>query len=66
MRGSGLRVLGTSSSNEKLERAIGMGLDAGVNYREDPEWDRWVLDQTGGEGVDLVVDVGGRARCRAR
>jgi NADPH:quinone reductase-like Zn-dependent oxidoreductase len=55
----GLRVLGTSSSDAKLERALGMGLDAGLNYREHPEWDRWVLDQTGGEGVDLVVEVGG-------
>ncbi len=36
-----------------------MGLDAGLNYRDNPEWDRWALDQTGGEGVDLVVEVGG-------
>jgi NADPH:quinone reductase-like Zn-dependent oxidoreductase len=55
----GLRVLGISSSNEKLERARELGLDDGLNYRETPEWDRWVFDQTGGEGVDLVVEVGG-------
>jgi NADPH:quinone reductase-like Zn-dependent oxidoreductase len=55
----GMRVLGTSSSNEKLERAFTLGLHAGVHYRDTPEWDRWVLDQTGGEGVDLVVEVGG-------
>jgi NADPH:quinone reductase-like Zn-dependent oxidoreductase len=55
----GLRVLGVSSSNEKLERARSLGLSAGFNYRDTPEWDRWVLDQTGGEGVDLVVEVGG-------
>ena len=54
-----LRVLGISSSDEKLERARGLGLDAGINYRENPDWERWVLDQTGGEGVDLVVEVGG-------
>jgi D-arabinose 1-dehydrogenase-like Zn-dependent alcohol dehydrogenase len=24
------------------------------------------MDETGGEGVDLVVEVGGQARCRAR
>ena len=60
MRGcSGARVLGISSSDEKLERACGLGLDAGLNYRENPDWDRWALDQTGGEGVDLVVEVGG-------
>jgi NADPH:quinone reductase-like Zn-dependent oxidoreductase len=55
----GARVLGISSSDEKLERASSMGLDAGLNYRETPNWERWVLDQTGGEGVDLVVEVGG-------
>jgi NADPH:quinone reductase-like Zn-dependent oxidoreductase len=55
----GARVLGISSSHEKLERAKGLGLDAGLNYRENPDWDRWVLEQTGGEGVDLVVEVGG-------
>ncbi|HEX4037120.1 MAG TPA: NAD(P)-dependent alcohol dehydrogenase [Acidobacteriaceae bacterium] len=55
----GARVLGTSSSNEKLERAKKSGLDAGVNYRERPEWDQWAVEQTGGRGVDLVVEVGG-------
>lgn len=58
-RTMGMRVLGTSSGNEKLDRAHALGLDAGVNYRKIPEWDAWVLDQTGGEGVDLVVEVGG-------
>lgn len=55
----GARVLGISSSNEKLERARSLGLDEGLNYLEKPDWDRWVLEQTGGEGADLVVDVGG-------
>lgn len=55
----GLRVLGVSSSDEKLQRAQGLGLNAGLNYRATPEWERWVLDQTHGEGVDLVVEVGG-------
>ena len=55
----GARVLGTSSSNQKLERAKQMGLDAGVNYRAQPEWNQWVMEQTGGRGADLVVEVGG-------
>jgi len=55
----GARVLGVSSSNKKLERAYELGLDAGLNYRDYPDWDRWVMDQTGGSGVDLVVEVGG-------
>jgi len=55
----GARVLGISSSYEKLERASAMGLDAGLNYSDNPNWDRWAHDQTGGDGVDLVVEVGG-------
>jgi NADPH:quinone reductase-like Zn-dependent oxidoreductase len=54
----GARVMGTSSSDEKLARAAGLGLDGGLNYREHPDWDKWALEQTGG-GVDLVVEVGG-------
>jgi NADPH:quinone reductase-like Zn-dependent oxidoreductase len=55
----GVRVLGISGSAVKLERACSLGLDAGLNYRENPAWDRWALEQTGGEGVDLVIEVGG-------
>jgi NADPH:quinone reductase-like Zn-dependent oxidoreductase len=55
----GARVLGTSSSDEKLDRAGKLGLDAGVNYKQTPDWAKWVLDQTNGEGADLVVEVGG-------
>jgi NADPH:quinone reductase-like Zn-dependent oxidoreductase len=56
---SGARVLGISSSDAKLERAFALGLDAGLNYTDNPEWDKWALDQTDGVGVDLVVEVGG-------
>jgi NADPH:quinone reductase-like Zn-dependent oxidoreductase len=55
----GARVLGTSSSDEKLQRASKLGLDAGVNYKQTPDWAKWVLEQTNGEGADLVVEVGG-------
>jgi NADPH:quinone reductase-like Zn-dependent oxidoreductase len=55
----GARVLGISRSAEKLERACSLGLDAALNYRETPAWERWAREQTGGEGVDLVVEVGG-------
>ncbi|MGA2250314.1 zinc-dependent alcohol dehydrogenase family protein [Terracidiphilus sp.] len=55
----GARVLGVSSSDEKLERAQELGLDAGLNYKTTPDWARWALDETDGEGVDLIVEVGG-------
>jgi NADPH:quinone reductase-like Zn-dependent oxidoreductase len=55
----GARVLGTSGSDEKLVRAKTLGLDAGLNYKENPNWADWVLAETDGEGADLVVEVGG-------
>jgi NADPH:quinone reductase-like Zn-dependent oxidoreductase len=55
----GARVLGTSGSDEKLERAGSLGLDNGLNYKENPNWADWVLAETDGEGADLIVEVGG-------
>ncbi len=55
----GARVIGTSSSDEKLTRARHLGLDEAINYRTRPEWQDVVLGLTGGRGVDHVVEVGG-------
>jgi len=55
----GARVLGISSSDAKLQRACTLGLDEALDYGETSEWDKWVVEKTGGEGVDLVVEVGG-------
>jgi NADPH:quinone reductase-like Zn-dependent oxidoreductase len=55
----GARVIGTSSSDEKLTRAYGLGLDAGCNYKERPEWSVWVSEVTGGQGADRIIEVGG-------
>jgi NADPH:quinone reductase-like Zn-dependent oxidoreductase len=55
----GARVLITSGHDEKLARANQMGASAGVNYRTTPDWDKWARSQTGGVGVDHIVEVGG-------
>lgn len=55
----GVRVLITSSSDEKLERARELGASGLINYRTTPEWSGAVRELTGGAGVDLVVEVGG-------
>jgi NADPH:quinone reductase-like Zn-dependent oxidoreductase len=55
----GARVIATSSSDEKLERARELGADFTVNYRSAPDWDREVLSLTNRTGVDHVVEVGG-------
>jgi len=55
----GARVIATSSSDEKLARAIALGASEGINCRQSPEWARRVIELTGGRGVDHVVEVGG-------
>ncbi len=55
----GARALVTSSSDEKLSRALALGADAGTNYKANPDWDKWARQQTGGTGVDVVIEVGG-------
>lgn len=55
----GARVISTSSSGEKLERVRQLGADETINYRDIEDWDKAVLDLTGGRGVDHVVEVGG-------
>jgi NADPH:quinone reductase-like Zn-dependent oxidoreductase len=56
---AGARVIGTSSSDEKLARVKALGASDGVNYRQHPEWHEQVLALTNGRGVDHVVEVGG-------
>ncbi|KAF5709963.1 alcohol dehydrogenase [Fusarium mundagurra] len=61
-RASGLRVILTSSSDEKLEqikRQFGNPEIKTVNYKTHPEWHKEVLRLTNGVGVDLVVENGG-------
>jgi len=55
----GATVIVTSSSEAKLERAVLLGADHTVNYRQTPEWGARVRELTGGHGVDHVVEVGG-------
>ncbi|WP_334655741.1 NAD(P)-dependent alcohol dehydrogenase [Sphingomonas panaciterrae] len=55
----GAQVIVTSSSDEKLARARELGADHVINYRNEPQWGRKVLELTGGRGADIVVEVGG-------
>lgn len=57
---AGARVLVTSSSDAKIARALALGASAGVNYLREKVAKR-VLELTGGEGVDMVIDSVGEA-----
>ncbi len=54
----GARVIATSSSDAKLERARALGAAETINYRSHPEWQEEVRRLTG-DGADLVSEVGG-------
>lgn len=58
-KAAGARVIITSSSDEKLQKARALGADAGINYSKVPEWGAEVKKLTEGDGVDLVLEVGG-------
>jgi NADPH:quinone reductase-like Zn-dependent oxidoreductase len=55
----GATVILTSSSDAKLARAKDLGADHLINYRDQPDWSRPAKVLTGGQGVDLVVEIGG-------
>ena len=44
---AGARVIVTSSSDAKLERARALGADVGINYKTHPDWAKQVFEATG-------------------
>ncbi|HCY17139.1 MAG TPA: zinc-binding alcohol dehydrogenase [Curvibacter sp.] len=55
----GAKVIGTSGSQDKLDRLKTLGLDLGLRTRS-PDFHDAVMQATGGQGVNLVVNtVGG-------
>lgn len=55
----GARIIITSSSDAKLERAKALGAHETINYRTEKEWAKRARELTGGVGVDHVIEVGG-------
>lgn len=51
-------VIGTSGSPEKLERMMGLGLDVGINYRQEDVPSK-VHEMTGGHGADVIIGNAG-------
>src|SRR5712671_1605607 len=52
----GVEMYGTSSSDEKLDRAKQLGLQHAINY-EKQDYQEAIKDLTQGEGVDVVFDM---------
>lgn len=55
----GLRIIATSSSDRKLQKAKELGATDILNYRTTPDWAAEVLKLTSGKGADLIADVVG-------
>lgn len=55
----GAKVIVTSSSDEKIERAKQLGADHSINYRDKPNWSKEVRRITKMAGADHVIEVGG-------
>ena len=54
----GARVFATAGSAEKCRTCLDLGADSAINYREE-NFVEAVREQTGGRGVDLVLDMVG-------
>lgn len=58
-RAAGARVLATTGSHQKAQRLTELGAELVVNYNDFPRWGEVILEATRGQGVDLVIEVGG-------
>lgn len=54
----GATVFATAGSSEKCQACLELGADHAINYREE-DFVKAVKDQTGGQGVDLILDMVG-------
>lgn len=55
----GATVIVTSSSDEKIERAIKLGATHGINRKHVPQWQSAVLELTDGRGADHILEMAG-------
>lgn len=56
-KAAGARVIVTSSSDEKLERAKALGADIAINYKTDADWHKSARKAAG--AIDIAVDSAG-------
>ncbi|MFB8009655.1 NAD(P)-dependent alcohol dehydrogenase [Nocardia sp. NPDC056000] len=55
----GARVISITSSPDKAERLRKLGADEVIDRKEFPDWEQRVLELTGGDGVQHVIDAVG-------
>jgi NADPH:quinone reductase-like Zn-dependent oxidoreductase len=60
----GARVVGITSSAGKARRLRELGADEVIDRNQTPAWEQAVMELTGGDGVEHVVDAVGQATMR--
>ena len=57
----GAHVIALAGSRERCQRASELGAQQTICYRDNPNWAKEIIQMTGGNGVDLVIDNVGQA-----
>ncbi len=52
------KVITTAGSQDKLDFCKSLGADVGINYKEESDFSKTVLDATDGQGVNVAIDFG--------
>jgi NADPH:quinone reductase-like Zn-dependent oxidoreductase len=52
----GCRIITTAGADWKLEKALSLGANYGINYEKNQNWAEEIYDVTAGEGVDVIID----------
>lgn len=55
----GAEIYIISSNENKLNKAVNLGADFGLNYITTPGWGKEINKITGGSGIDHIIEVGG-------
>ncbi|KAJ6101821.1 hypothetical protein N7486_004248 [Penicillium sp. IBT 16267x] len=63
-KASGAKVIITSSSDVKLDRAKKLGADFTINYLTTPNWEAEVMRFTENHGADIILETGGAQTLR--
>lgn len=58
-KAAGAYVVGTSRTNDKLERCVELGLDLAISAEEHNDFSEVLLEATDGKGADLILDLVG-------
>ena len=48
----------TAGSKDKLDFCKSLGADVGINYKEESDFSKKILEETDGQGVNVAIDFG--------